>query len=208
MLINNNGVIVKIEVSVVNRGTLGTPEAKQLCNRAQSFFDAFCVIDVVPIGQLYGGKVCAALDRQHPRDMFDIKYMLETERFIENIKQGFLLLLLSSARSINEIIRPNLQDQRLALKNQFAGMSEEVFTYGDYETTRRLLIDTVQSSLTDYDKQFLLNFKNTTPEWSVYKYSQFPAVKWKLQNLQKLKANNPEKHSLLIQKLEILLNGI
>lgn len=69
LLISDNGTIVKIEVSVINRGTLGSPRAKQLCTKAQTLFDAFSVIDVVPIGQLYGGKVCAALDRQHPRDI-------------------------------------------------------------------------------------------------------------------------------------------
>ena len=31
----------------------------------------------VPIHQLYGGKICAALDRQHPRDLFDVKKLLE-----------------------------------------------------------------------------------------------------------------------------------
>lgn len=208
LLVNNNGVIVKVEVSVVNRGTIGLPEERQLCGMAQTLFDAFCVMNVVPIGQLYGGKVCAALDRQHPRDLFDVKYMLATEKFNENIKQGFLLLLHSSARSINEIIQPNLQNQQLALENQFAGMSEEVFTYEDYEATRNILIDAVQKSLTDYDKQFLLSFKNNTPDWSVYKFSQFPAVQWKLQNLQKLKADNPRKHALLYKKLETLLNVI
>lgn len=101
-----------------------------------------------------------------------------------------------------------MQDQRLALENQFAEMSEEVFPYENYEATRNILIDSVQKSLTDYDKQFLLNFKNNMLDWSVYKFARFPTVQWKLQNLQKLKADNPRKHALLYQKLEALLNAI
>ena len=98
LLVSDNGTIVKIEVSVMNRGVLKTPILKPLCTKAQLQFDAFCEINTVSIGQLYGGKICAALDRQHPRDIFDIKYMLETEGMTEEIKHGFMLLLLNSGR--------------------------------------------------------------------------------------------------------------
>lgn len=55
LLINNNGVDVKIEVNLVNRGVLSDPVALTLCRSAQESFEAFCEVLVVPLGQLYGG---------------------------------------------------------------------------------------------------------------------------------------------------------
>lgn len=192
--ISKTGVDIKIEVNVVSRGTLGDPVEMPLCLKAQDEFEAFCAVWIVPLEQLYGGKICAALDRQHPRDLFDVKYLLENEGFSQKIKKGFFLCLLSSDRPIHEIISPNLQDQRLTLENHFAGMSIEDFSYEEFESVRNQLIKTIHKSLTKEDKQFLLSVKNLDPDWSLYDFERFPAVMWKLQNLQKLKDNNPEKH--------------
>lgn len=116
----------------------------ELCERAQNDFDAYCEINTVPLGQLYGGKICAALDRQHPRDLFDVKYLLENEGFSAEVKEGFLLCLLSSDRPINEILFPHLLDQRSAMDNQFSGISDETFTYAQYEQVRRLGKDSLR----------------------------------------------------------------
>lgn len=194
LLVSAQGIDIKLEVNLVGRGTLNTPQIMPLCEKAQEKFEAFCVIPIVPTGQLYGGKICAALDRQHPRDLFDVKYLLEHEGFSEEIKIGFLLCLLGSNRPIHEIIRPNFQDQHLAMVNQFEGMSEEPFSYDDYETTRAILVETIHQNLTVQDKAFLLSVKAIEPDWSIYNFEHFPAVQWKLKNLQNLKASNPEKH--------------
>ena len=154
------------------------------------------------MGQLYGGKICAALDRQHPRDLFDVKYLLENERLTDVIKSGFLFGLLSSKRPINEMLAPNLLDQRQAMTNQFEGMSDRPFTYDDFETTRNLLIQTIHKQLIDTDKEFLLSFENGTPNWSLYDFEAFPSVQWKLQNLLKLKESIASKHSEQIEKLK------
>jgi predicted nucleotidyltransferase component of viral defense system len=205
--ISQGGTVIKLEVNLVGRGTLADPVEMPLCLRAQEEFEAFCSIRTVPLEQLYGGKICAALDRQHPRDLFDVKYMLETEGFSPEIKKGFFLCLLGSDRPIHEIINPNLQDQRSALENHFAGMSNEDFSYEEFEAVRRRLIDTIHRSLTKEDKEFLLSVKNLEPDWSVNDFSRFPAIIWKLQNLQRLKENNPDKHSEQAEFLRKTLNG-
>lgn len=199
--ISQSGFNIKVEVNLVGRGTLGDPKELSLCTKAQEEFNAFCEIQVVPIKQLYGGKICAALDRQHPRDLFDAKYLLENEGFSEKLKKGFLLCLLSSDRPIHELINPNLLDQRLTLENHFDGMSTEPFSYREYESVRIQLIETVRKNLTDEDKLFLLSVKNLDPNWGIYDFRHFPAVLWKLHNLQKLKENNPNK---LRQQYELL----
>ncbi|MDQ3802139.1 MAG: nucleotidyl transferase AbiEii/AbiGii toxin family protein [Acidobacteriota bacterium] len=207
LLISQAGADVKLEVNLVKRGTLQEPVEMPLCGRAQEAFDAFCVIPVVPFGQLYGGKICAALDRQHPRDLFDVKYLLENEGFSEPVKTGFLLCLAGSDRPLHEVIDPNLLDQRAALENQFSGMSEEIFSYAEYERVREKLIETIHWSLTAEDKRFLLSVKALQPDWSVYDFARFPAVNWKLRNLKKLKESNPDKYHRQYESLEKTLNS-
>jgi predicted nucleotidyltransferase component of viral defense system len=81
---------IKIEINTVIRGGIEPPAVYPLCNKAQEAFDMFTEMQLVPVGQVYGGKICAALDRQHPRDLFDIKYLLANERITPEIKRGFI----------------------------------------------------------------------------------------------------------------------
>jgi predicted nucleotidyltransferase component of viral defense system len=194
LLISTKNAIVKLEVNQIKRGIYGSTFKGILCETAQNEFDTFCTIPVVPIGQVYGGKICAALARQHPRDLFDIKFLLNTEGFSEEIKKGFLLGLLGGNKPIHEIISPNLMNQRSALEKQFMGMTTEQFTYKDFEETRSLLIATIHEKLTEYDKQFLLSIQRLEPDWSIYSFQDFPAVKWRLMNLKTLMENDEKKY--------------
>jgi predicted nucleotidyltransferase component of viral defense system len=205
--ISANRVDVKMEVNLINRGTLINPVEMPLCAKAQNDFESFCTVPVVPVGQLFGGKICAALDLQHPRDLFDVKYLLQKEGFSEQVKEGFLFCLLCSDCPINEIITPNFQDQRSALDNQFSGMSNEAFSYEEYENVRGKLVKTIHENLTDKDKTFLLSIKNLTPDWRIYDFKRFPAITWKLQNLQKLKDKNADKHREQYETLERKLSS-
>lgn len=207
LLVRADGEEIKLEVNLVGRGTIASPKRMMLCEDAQKMYDVSAVIPVVPIGQLYGGKICAALDRQHPRDLFDVKLLMENEGFSDDVREGFLLCLLCSDRPINEVLVPNFQDQRQAMENQFTGMSDVDFTYDDFERTREQLVETVNKSLTEKDKEFLLSVKNCEPDWSIYNFEHFPAVQWKLQNLRKLKESNPDKHKQLYEALKEKLEG-
>ncbi|MEI6087453.1 MAG: nucleotidyl transferase AbiEii/AbiGii toxin family protein [Bacteroidota bacterium] len=208
LLISTPNAAIKVEVNSVVRGILGQPENKILCNKAQTDFDAFCAINIVPIGQLYGGKICAAFDRQHPRDIFDVKYLLENEGFTAAVKEGFIFRLLSGERPINEVLFPNLLDQRQAMVNQFTGMTDEAFSYEEYEKVREQMIKTVHESLTTEDKQFILSVKNLNPYWRIYNFEKFPSIKWKIQNINNLKANQSDKYQQQFQILENKLRSI
>ena len=193
---------IKVEVNSTGRGTLAEPQKMTLCERAQTDFDVFVAMNVVPFGQLFGGKICAALDRQHPRDLFDVKYLLDNEGFTEEVKQGFILGLISSGRPLHEIIRPNFLDQRATMVNHFEGMSADPFSYEDFEAYREKLVDIIHSSLTERDKEFLLSFKKLTPNWEIHDFERFPSVQWKLKNLRDLKVQNPSKLQDLHDELE------
>ena len=203
--LDEHGVLIKIEVNMVGRGLLGESNKAPLCEAAQEQFDAFCAMPLVPLAQLYGGKICAALDRQHPRDLFDVKLLFENEGFTDEIKRGFILGLVSSNRPTHEMLDPHLLDQRTAFENQFEGMTTIEFSYDDYEATRLQLIETVNASLSEEDKAFLLSLNRLTPDWSIYDYQNFPSVKWKLLNLKKFKKDNPEAYQQQLSELESIL---
>lgn len=196
---------VKIEVNAIQRGLIGDCIEMPLCEKAQQEFELFCKARLVSISQLYGGKIGAALARQHPRDLFDFKYMNVTQ--LEKVKQGLIYNILSSQKPIVELLSPHPIDQKNALENQFAGMTNVPFNYEDYEQTRQKLVAFVNSGLNDEDKKFLIAYENGEPLWntSPYRFQHFPSIQWKQVNIHKLKAYNPAKHRLTVDKLQARL---
>jgi len=204
LLCAKDGATVKVEVNQINRGLIAETCTKILCSRAEEEFDRFCEVKTVSVGQLWGGKLNAALERQHPRDIFDVKNMLQKVGFTEEIKQGFLFFLLCGKRPIDEILNPNFTNQRVIFDSQFSGMTNDEFTYQEFEKIREELVPMIQKSLTDSEKEFLLSFVSGNPIWKNFDYSKYPAIKWKLLNINKLKEENPIKFSESIMKLENL----
>lgn len=188
------GCQVKIEVNQTKRGLVcGDAKLYPLCKKAQSLFGMEVDARIVSLPQLYGGKISAALSRQHPRDLFDVKQM---DIPLSQVKDGIVFCLLGSDRPIHESFSPNFINQRDALDNQFFGMSDIPFSYEDFEITRDKLIKEVNEIMTEEDKRFFVEFESLSLSREDYIYSKFfdyPSVKWKINNLQKLKATNPQK---------------
>jgi predicted nucleotidyltransferase component of viral defense system len=129
---------VKIEVNGIKRGIIGPTIEMPLCDKAQTEFGMYCKARIVPLEQLYGGKIAAALSRQHPRDLFDYNYM-DTDKIVD-LKRGYMFALLGSDKPFIESLSPNVINQHEALENQFRGMTDVPFTYENYESTREQLI--------------------------------------------------------------------
>lgn len=205
LFINKDNATIKLEINLVGRGLFDNPQKMLLSKVAQQQYDTFVEVKMVPFAQLYGGKICAALDRQHPRDLFDVKFLLDREGINDEIKKGFIYSLLGSERPIYEILNPNLLNQREALINQFEGMTDIPFGYECYESTRELLIKEIHRSLSEKDKNFLMSFKTPNPDWTSYPFEQFPSVRWKYINLQNLKSKNAIKYKEQVIRLEEFL---
>lgn len=201
----SGNTLIKIEVNMVNRGLLGETVKMDLCQKAQEEFDAFCYMHIVPIEQLFAGKICAALDRQHPRDFFDIKGLVENEGITPQIKDATILTLLSSNRPLHELLAPQKKDQSEAMINQFEGMTETPFTYKDYERTREYLIETMNQSFISQDKEFMLGFYQLEPNWDIHDLSAFPSIQWKIKNLKIHKENSPDEYTNQIEELSKVL---
>lgn len=202
LLCEYQGKQVKVEVNQTKRGIIGGDvQTLPLCKKAQDEFSMYCEADIVPMTLLYGGKIAAALSRQHPRDLFDVKYM---EYPLAETREGLLFCLLGSDRPIHESFAPNLLDQHDALANQFDGMTDVPFTYEEFEQTRTQLIQDVFALMTAADKSFLVSFEQGEPDWGNFDFSYFkdyPSVQWKLLNLQHLKKQNPIKLTAEASKL-------
>jgi len=208
LLCTQDNAMVKIEVNGTKRGIIGEVEDRELCEMAKEEFKMGCVARVVPFSLLYGGKIAAALGRQHPRDLFDYKYM-KIESFAD-VKDGLMFYLLGSDKPLIESLQPNPIDQEQALENQFQGMSDVPFDYADFEATRKGLIEKVNQNLADTDKEFMLSFESGSPDWDkccAGDLSSYPSIQWKLKNIQTLKKTNPSKFNEGVGKLRQFLFG-
>ena len=204
LLCEYQGRQVKVEVNQTKRGIVGGDVLTlPLSDKAQNEFSLYCEAKIVPLTLLYGGKIAAALSRQHPRDLFDVKYM---DMPLSDCREGLIFCLLGSDRPIHESLAPSLIDQREAMANQFDGMTDIPFTYDEFEATRSKLIDDVKAIITEADREFLVSFESGQPEWDGYEFEYFkdyPSVQWKLLNLQKLAKRNPQK---LVEEANKLIN--
>jgi len=201
---------IKIEVNTTLRGCLQKPELLTVVDAVQEEFRRFAAIHVVSSGELYGGKICAALDRQHPRDLFDIHQLFQFDGITADIKLGFVAALLGSPRPIHEMLSPKLLDQRETFKTRFEGMTAESFSYETFNVTRLQLVEKIHQALSEDDKLFLLSFKQGEPGWDLYPWEgleKMPAVQWKLLNIRKLKNQDPEKHVEQLTALETCLES-
>lgn len=202
LICSTPNAIIKIEVNQINRGLIAEPELKTLCDKAQDIFDKFCEARTVSQKQLWGGKIIAALDRQPPRELFDISSLIHDIGYTTDIKEGFIFFLLCSKRRIHELLKPHTIDLSTVFENQFRGMTDAAFGHDEYENTRALLIKMVNESLTNKDKEFLLAFAKGEPDWSEVNYRQYPVIRWKLLNIINLKKNNIQKYEEQIKMLE------
>jgi len=189
LFVNRDGVQVKIEASPVLRGVLYPSLLRPLNSKVSSEFDKEFDFQISSLPDLYGGKIAAALDRQHPRDLFDVKLLLENEGISKDIMTGFLVYLMCHKRPPNEILKPTLLDQSALFNSDFKGMTNLDFDYADFLKTREILVEKISKSLSSNDKKFLLSFFDGKPNWSLFREphaQELPAIKWKLTNLNRL----------------------
>ena len=202
LVINNQNALIKIEPNTTIRGMVYPTVEKRLCTRAEEIFELSLSARVLSLEDIYGGKICAALDRQHPRDLYDIKLLLEHEGISDKTRDAFIVYLISHDRPIVEVLNPGLRDIKLIYENEFSGMTLDNVTLPSLIDTRLNLITLIKSSLTENEKLFLLLFKNMTPDWTLLGLEgieNMPAIKWKMLNLKKMK---PASHRKAYEKLE------
>ncbi|HTN32087.1 MAG TPA: nucleotidyl transferase AbiEii/AbiGii toxin family protein, partial [Pseudomonas sp.] len=158
---------IKIEVSPVLRGTVHPPEPRDVLNEVEEAF-GFASMPVVSLPDLYGGKLCAALDRQHPRDLFDVMLMLREEGLTRQIFEGFLVYLISHGRPMADLLEPRWKPLAQIFTAEFAGMTRDPVDLAQLEATQQALLRAIRRQFTERDAEFLLSLKQGAPNWSLF----------------------------------------
>ncbi len=203
IIIATESATIKIEVSPVARGTLHDPELLPVVESVEYEF-GYAEIPVVSPADLYGGKLCAAMDRQHPRDLFDVQRLLSAGGISREIFTGFLTYTLSHPRPIHEVMSPRWKELQQTFYNEFAGMTNEPVTLSELIETRSRMLAALKAQFTERDRNFLLSFKRGNPDWALFDVpsaAELPAIRWKLMNIQRL-TKNKDKHKQQLEKLE------
>jgi predicted nucleotidyltransferase component of viral defense system len=197
----------KIEVTPVLRGSIEAPQIRSVSPRVAEEF-GFAELQVLSLADLYGGKLVAALDRQHPRDLFDVRELLAHEGITDAIRNAFIAYLISHNRSFHEVLAPNRLDVSHEFEHHFDGMTDKPVTLEQLYDAREFLIAELIGKMPDNHRAFLLSFLKGQPEWALLAtpdVAKLPAVRFRMQNLQRLIEGNPEKHKEQCATLEALL---
>lgn len=207
MLISNGESQVKVEVNFVFRGTLLPPSSTSLVAAAQEAFAANVQVPVLCTAELYGSKLVAALDRQHPRDLFDVMLMLERFGLPEAFVDCFVVYLAGHDRPVHEVLFPNEQPIDVVFEQEFVGMTAMPVALDALKATRRTLLETLPKALSSQHRQFLLSLVKAEPDWQSLPFAHvqyLPALQWKLRNLEKLRRNATKfafQHDVLAERL-------
>lgn len=204
LLVRDDGVQVKIEVNPVLRGTVYEAELRTVSRRVEEAF-GFAEMHVVSAADLYAGKIVAALDRQHPRDFFDVKELLANEGIDDLLRRAFIVYLISHNRPMAEVLAPPQRSIREEYRRGFEGMTAEPVSIEELVTVRERLIAAVVGEMPEAHRRFLISFERGAPEWTLLDVpgaSELPAVLWRQQNLKTLTSSA---RAELVSKLEQVL---
>jgi len=201
LLIRRGDATIKVEPNSVLRGSVFSIETRALCQKARDLFEVSMEVRTLSFEDLYGGKACAALDRQHPRDLYDINMLLKTEGFPGNVRKAFIVYLISHPRPMAEVLNPHWGDLRQAFESEFQGMVTEQVTVEELRIAGDHLVSRIHDEMTEEERQFIISVKGGNPQWDLLGIGgieNLPGVQWKLQNIRRMA---PAKHREALQRL-------
>jgi predicted nucleotidyltransferase component of viral defense system len=138
LVVRHQGAQVKIEVTPVLRGCVFEHELRRVSPSVEKMF-GFAEARVVSFSDLYAGKIVAALDRQHPRDLFDVRDLLANEGIDDALRRAFIVYVLSHNRPIAEILAPNRKPIGPEFERGFVGMTIKPVSVEELAATREEL---------------------------------------------------------------------
>jgi hypothetical protein len=193
---------VKVEVNEVFRGTLLPLQQRPLSPATEEEFAQAVTLPLLATAELYGSKLVAAMDRQHLRDLFDVLVLYNDTGLTPEIVDCFVAYLAGHNRPVHEVLMPRLQPLDATFANQFNGMTRDEVSLEELEQTRQRLVQDLPRALTDQHRTFLLSLVQHQPRWDCMLFphlQELPAIRWKLQNLAKLKG---AKRAEQVERLE------
>jgi predicted nucleotidyltransferase component of viral defense system len=204
LFVTAEGVQIKIEVTPVMRGCVSEPKTRSVSPAVEEAF-GFAEINIVSFADLYAGKLVAALDRQHPRDLFDGRDLLANEGINDDLRSAFIVYLLSHSRPMHEVLTARRKDIEMEYRRGFEGMTDKPVSLKELTDAREAIVQIVVGEMPDAHRKFLMSFERGQPDWALLNVkgaADLPAVRWRMQNLDSLK---PEKRAELVAALEGVL---
>jgi predicted nucleotidyltransferase component of viral defense system len=210
LLIENDNAQVKVEVNVVFRGTVLPVERRVLSSKTAELFSVALELPVLAPAELYGSKLVAAMDRQHPRDLFDVLKMFESGGLSDAVVECFVIYLAGHNRPTHEVLFGKEKDIAHEYHQHFVGMTAEPVSLETLIQTRTRLREELPKRLTEKQKQFLIGLAKAQPDWTLLQCShaaELPALRWKLSNLQTFSQRRPADFEKQAETLEALVSG-
>lgn len=204
LLVRRGRIEVKIEANFVMRGTVQPVGRASLTPTARDVLLADLEIPVASLEDVYGGKLVAAMDRQHPRDLFDVMQLFAHEGITPGIRRAFVVYLASSNRPVHEVLFPHLRDIQYDYGHNFQGMTVEPVPLDALLAARERLAHELQQGLDENERRFLLSLMAGVPEWpllGIAHLEQLPAIRWKLHNLTRLRKTDAKKFAEQVDTL-------
>lgn len=205
LVVENEASQVKVEVNVVFRGTALPVVRSPLSASTSNLFGIEFDLPVLDADELYAGKLVAALDRQHPRDLFDVWQLFETDGLSEAMVECFVIYLAGHNRPIHEVLFGNDKNIAGEYERSFVGMTEIDCPLDTLLVTRARLRQELPRRLTDEHRQFLSGLAQADPDWTLLKCphaEHLPALRWKLANLNTFKKRRPNDFTAQAQALD------
>ncbi|MEI7537317.1 MAG: nucleotidyl transferase AbiEii/AbiGii toxin family protein [Comamonadaceae bacterium] len=205
LMVTSDLASVKVEVNFVFRGTVLPVVQMPLALAARSLFATGVTLPVLDAAELYGSKLVAAMDRQHPRDIFDVVKMLEHFGWQSSFVDCFVAYLAGHNRPVHEVLFPKCLPLAATFLSEFQGMTRDEISLIRLEQAQQALIHELPRRLTAGHRDFLLSLVRAEPIWDLMPFENLralPALKWKLLNLQKLRTSNAKRFALQHSELQ------
>ena len=200
-----DGVQIKIEVTPVLRGAVYDPEPRLICEEAEAAF-GFVEMPVLSFPDLYAGKCLAALDRHHPRDLFDVHELLAAEGITPDLRTAFIVYLISHNHPPHKLLSGECRDITHDYEHGFQGMTATEPSMDALRDAHARLVADLVANMPEEHKAFLYSFYQCEPDWTMLDVpgcAQLPAVRWRQLNLTKAPEGT---RAELVKKLSELLH--
>lgn len=194
LLVETDDQQVKIEVNTVFRGTVLPVKRRALSPQTADTFSIELELPTLAPAELYGSKLVAALDRQHPRDLFDVWRMFESDALSDDAVECFVIYLAGHNRPSHEVLFGNDKDIAAEFRNQFVGMTRDAIELDTLLAARARLREELPRRLSEHHRQFLMGLARAEPDWRLLRYghaAELPALRWKLKNLATFRDRRP-----------------
>lgn|SRR5574338_10802 len=208
LIVENAQSQVKIEVNIVFRGTVLPHERRAVVPKTSQMFSVELELPVLATAELYGSKLVAAMDRQHPRDLFDVWQMFESDGLTDDTLECFVTYLAGHNRPTHEVLFGKDKDIAGEYESNFVGMTTDTVSLDTLLTTRARLRGEVLQRLTTNQRRFLVGLTRARPDWALLQCShaaELPALRWKLVNLQTFQKRRPDDFERQAHALEARL---